>query len=318
MKLLRGTISINVDIDAIRFYHGIHGLAGWVSSASDPIWALGIPRFLELFAELNLSATFFVVASDLVSVSDGGAARNATEAERRRELVRNAIARGHEVASHSFGHDYALSHRPFHEIYADLQRARDILTEVTGVSIEGFRAPGYNLSRPLIDAIQESKAIYSSSRLPSPPYFAAKWMILLKGALMRRPSRSIVGEIAAPFFSRKPYRHQGGLLELPISVFPLSRLPAIGTFLTLYGERGCRWLLPYLKQEQWLNLEFHGIDLTDSSDVGIGQDLIRCQPDLSTPLIQKRTLFKTWFSSLLEGRNNLTLVKVANQIAKSL
>ena len=311
------TISVNVDIDAIRFYYGIHGLTNCISPESDPVWSFGVPRFLKLFAELGLSATFFVVASDLVSMSDGGAVQDLTEVKRRRQLVRSMVAQGHEVASHSFGHSYALSRQSFQDINADLQRAVDILYEVTGVPVTGFRAPGYNLSPSLIDAIEKSGAIYSSSRLPSPPYFVAKWLVMLQGALIGQPSRSIVGEIAAPFLSRQPYRHREGLLELPMSVIPLLRLPAIGTFFTLYGNRGIDWLLPHLKQENWLNLEFHAIDLVDRSDTGVTQNLMSRQPDLSTPVTQKRSLFTNWLWQLAQGRSNQTLKEVANNINRS-
>ena len=314
----RGTISVNVDIDAIRFYYGIHGLTNWTSPEPDPIWTFGVPRFLRLFAELGLSATFFVVASDLLSMSEGGAVQDLTEVKRRRKLVRSMIAQGHEVASHSFAHNYALSCQSFQDINTDLQRALDILSEVTGVTITGFRAPGYNLSRPLIDAIQKSGATYSSSRLPSPPYFVAKWLVMLKGVLMSQPSQSIIGEVAAPFLSRQPYRHQEGLLELPMSVIPLLRLPAIGTFLALYGDRGLDWLLPHLKHENWLNLEFHGIDLVDTSDAGVEQKLGDRQLDLPTPVGQKRSLFRTWLEHLAEERTNLTLAEVAKNLDNSL
>lgn len=314
MLVPEGTISVNVDIDAIHFYYGIHGLTQRTSPEPDPVWTFGVPRFLNLFADLGLCATFFIVASDLVSISDGGTVRDESEVKRRRELVRSMIAQGHEVASHSFGHDYALSRQSFDEIKGDLQKAVDILSEVIEMPVTGFRAPGYNLSPPLIDAISESGADYSSSRLPSPPYFLAKWLVMLKGALMGQPSQSIVGEIAAPFLSRQPYRHPKGLLELPMSVIPLLRFPAIGTFFTLYSDRGIDWLLPHLKQENWLNLEFHGIDLVDASDVGMAQALVSRQFDLPTPLTQKCHLFTNWLSQLAQGRSNQTLAQVANNI----
>ncbi len=306
------TISVNVDIDALGFYHGIHGLGPLTSSVPDPVWSFGVPRFLDLFAELGLSATFFIVASDLVSAVDGGSVTNLEELEQRRELVHTMIAQGHEVASHSFSHDYALSRFSSQEIRADLKRANEVLTEVAGQSAPGFRAPGYNLSPALIDAVQASGATYSSSRLPSPPYFLAKWLVMLKGVLMGQPSQSIVGETVAPFFARRPYRHRNGLLELPMSVIPWLRLPAIGTFFTLYGDRGPRWLLPFLEPESWLNLEFHGIDLLDASDAGVGKDLLSRQPDLPTSVRQKSSLFRTWLGNLAENRRSLTLLEVAN------
>lgn len=318
MSTQPGVISVNVDIDAMRFYYGIHGLNSFSPTMPDPVWSYGIPRFLDLFHELGITATFFIVASDLVLLSKSGTVRELKELVLRRELVHKMIAQGHEVASHSFDHDYALSRCPCDEISADLERAQEVLTEVTGNSVQGFRAPGYNLSSELINAIAESGAIYSSSRLPSPPYFIAKWSIMLKAALIGQPSQSIVGEMAAPFFSRQPYRHKGGLLELPMSVIPLLRLPAIGTFFTLYGDRGCRLLLPYLANEYWLNLEFHGIDLVDASDAGVEKELLSRQPDLPTPVEQKRSLFSSWLKHLAEERTNLTLAEVAKNLDNSL
>lgn len=317
MSIQSSIICVNVDIDAIGFYYGIHGLNSFSPTKPDPVWNQGIPRFLDLFRELGISATFFIVASDLVLRSEGGAVRELKELEMRRELVHKMIAEGHEIASHSFGHDYALSHYPDEKIRADLERAQEVLTELTDCSMLGFRAPGYNLSPELINAIANSGAIYSSSRLPSPPYFIAKWLIMLKGILMGQPSQSIFGEMAAPFFSRQPYRHQGGLLELPMSVIPLLRLPAIGTFFTLYGERGRSWLLPHLANEYWLNLEFHGIDLVDALDAGVEQELLSRQPDLSTPTAQKRSLFSSWLRHLAETRTNLTLAEVAQNLDHS-
>ena len=90
------TLSVNVDIDAIRFYYGIHGLSSSSILLPDPVWNLGVPRFLDLFEELKITATFFIVASDLLSTAEGGAATDHVEIEKRRGLVQKMVAQGHE------------------------------------------------------------------------------------------------------------------------------------------------------------------------------------------------------------------------------
>ena len=306
-------ICVSVDIDAITHYYAIHGLAEEASSECDPVWSYGVGRFLDLFAQLNLRATFFVVASDLVPASEGGRVHEMAVVHKRHELVRQMTEKGHEVASHSFGHDYALSRRSGHEMQVDLQLARDVLYDVTGRRALGFRAPGYILSHRLVAAVKASGAAYSSSWFPSPPYFLAKWLTMCKLALAGHRSRSIAGPIMAPFGPRRIHRHPGGLLELPISVISVLRLPAIGTFFVLYGDHGQRWLMPRLAKERWLNLEFHGIDLVDPSDPGIGQDLRRRQFDLRVSLTRKASLIEDWLAHLAEERVNLTLDEVAQR-----
>jgi len=303
-------LAVNVDVDALRFYRAIWGLPPAAPGATDPVWDLGVPRFLDLFDALSLRATFFIVASDLVPVEEGGAA-TLGEARRRRSIVEEMVAKGHEVASHSFSHDYALSRLPADEIEADLIRAASVLREAAWRAPRGFRAPGYNLSPALIEAIRSSGALYSSSRFPSPPYFAAKWAAMLKGALTGHRSASITGELGAPLRSRYPYRHPSGLTELPMSVIGLLRLPAIGTFFSLYGERGLRLFLPSLVREPWLNIEFHGVDLVDPHDEGVPDELRARQPDLRVPLEKKRELFAVWLSASAEDRPNRTLEEVA-------
>jgi len=306
-------LAVNVDIDGLRFYRHIHGLPE-SESDNDPIWESGVPRFLELFADLDLHATFFVVASDLVPTEDGGAAPSEEEALKRQALVRAMVDAGHEVASHSFSHDYGLSQGHYGDLCADLNRARNVLESACGEEIFGFRAPGYNLSPALISAISETGYSYSSSRFPSPPYFLAKWATMAGMALMGRSSGAIKGELLAPLTSRRPYKHDSGLWELPMSVMPVTRLPAIGTFFTLYGDAGPSFLLPMLKREPWLNIEFHAFDLLDCSDMPDGDTLGEHQPDLATPAGDKRSIFLRWLRELSAGHTNKTLASVSSEL----
>jgi hypothetical protein len=116
-----------------------------------------------------------------------------------------------------------------------------------------------------------------------------------------------VGELAAPFRSKSPYRHKNGLLELPMSVIPGVRLPAIGTFFTFYGRKGPSMFLPLLKRCPWLNIEFHGIDLIDSRDEGVPGRLVKHQGDLKRAADKKEKLFARWLEGVAPDRTNHSL-----------
>ncbi len=56
------------------------------------------------------------------------------------------------------------------------------------------------------------------------------------------------------------------MLELPIQVTRGLRLPFIGTYITLAGLSGARWLAGMCLGAPLINLELHGIDVLDASD----------------------------------------------------
>lgn len=60
-------------------------------------------------------------------------------------LVREAVSRGHEIASHSFRHElvYEMSPQDFH---ADTSRARALLQDISGQPVNGYRAPGFSVT----------------------------------------------------------------------------------------------------------------------------------------------------------------------------
>lgn len=90
------------------------------------------PRLLDTLAELDVPATFFVLAG---------------EAERYPELVRQIVERGHELGSHGFAHiDHKQAWPP--AIFADIARARRRLETITGVAPQLYRPPFGNAVLP--------------------------------------------------------------------------------------------------------------------------------------------------------------------------
>ena len=84
-----------------------------------------VERILLMLEEMHTRATFFTLG---------------WIAERYPALVKEIVARGHELASHGYGHLRASDQTPdsFRE---DLAVAKAILEDTGGVAVTGYRAP---------------------------------------------------------------------------------------------------------------------------------------------------------------------------------
>ena len=110
-------------------------------------------RLLDLFDEFHVRGTFFVLA---------------WVAERHGALVRDIDRRGHEIASHGYGHRLVYEQTPdaFRE---DIRQAKAILEDASGRRVVGYRAPSYSITaRSLwaIDTLVEEGYEYDSSIFP--------------------------------------------------------------------------------------------------------------------------------------------------------
>jgi len=89
-------------------------------------------------------------------------------AERYPHLVKEIHARGHEIASHGYGHKviYQQSQEEFRE---DIRKSKQILEDLTGEAVIGYRAPTYSITDKTLWALQilqEEGYKYDSSIFP--------------------------------------------------------------------------------------------------------------------------------------------------------
>lgn len=110
-------------------------------------------KILHLLSAHGIKATFFVVG---------------WVAERHPQLVRDIVERGHEIGCHSYLHRriYNLS---MEEFRADTRKAKEILEEVSGRPVLGYRAPTYSITQKslwALDILQELGFRYDSSIFP--------------------------------------------------------------------------------------------------------------------------------------------------------
>lgn len=110
-------------------------------------------RMLAILEEHGVRATLFFLA---------------WVAERWPHLVREALAAGHEVASHGYAHElvYTISREAF---AADIRKAKDILEQAGGAPVLGYRCPGFSVTAATPWFFEEVKAaghVYDSSVFP--------------------------------------------------------------------------------------------------------------------------------------------------------
>jgi peptidoglycan-N-acetylglucosamine deacetylase len=110
---------------------------------------------LELFAELGVRATFFLL---------GMAARDHPA------LVRQIAEEGHELACHGDQHVPVYTQSP--DAFArDLRQARQTIEDLTGVRPVGYRAPAFSITRECAwayDVLREEGFLYDASQHDSP------------------------------------------------------------------------------------------------------------------------------------------------------
>jgi polysaccharide deacetylase family protein (PEP-CTERM system associated) len=84
------------------------------------------------------------------------------------ELIRMIHRAGHEVASHSWDHRrlHNLTHSSFRE---DVRRSKDVLEQITGEAVLGYRAPTFSIVRQTawaLDVLADLGLLYDSSIYP--------------------------------------------------------------------------------------------------------------------------------------------------------
>lgn len=294
-------VALGIDLDALELYAGLHGLGETLDDrALSLVPGLAAQRFGELCDRLGIPGTAFVVGQDLA------------RGHGVREIAALAEA-GHEIASHSFAHDYGLSRLDETLIDDDLRLAEDAIEAACGQRPRGFRAPGYTLSDTLLSVLARRGYLYDSSLLPSPGYYAAKAAVMGLMALGGRRSRSILGPPGQLLRTRCPHRGPHGVLELPVATVPGVRLPYIGTLVSLLPEAAGTLLAQTLRRDALVVVELHGVDLLDASD-GIPPAVVAKQRELSVPVSTRWRRLESVLRELLDDAEACTHEQAARHV----
>ena len=110
-------------------------------------------RILDILDEFQVKATFFVLG---------------WVAERCPALVKGIAQKGHEVASHGYGHQRVYN-QTREEFRHDVRRSKKLLEDLCGTLVCGYRAPSYSISMHTLwayDELLEAGYQYDSSVFP--------------------------------------------------------------------------------------------------------------------------------------------------------
>lgn len=175
---------------------------------------------LEWFANAGCKATFFTLGWVI---------------EQHPSVIRQIAERGHEIACHSLRHRtvYEMSPAEFRE---DTRRAKELLEDVTGTAVQGYRAPSFSITEKALWAFEVLADLgfrYDSSVFP-----------------VQHP------DYGMPAASRSPFvvnTDAGPVVEFPMSTLEFAgrRCPfAGGAYLRLLPYWYTRWGINYLNRAE--------------------------------------------------------------------
>ena len=146
--------AMTVDVEDyfhVRAFHNVLARDSWESLPTRVERNTG--RMLDLFADKGAKGTFFVLG---------------WVAERYPQIVRRIASAGHEIASHGYGHQN-IDTQSRDEFRADVRRAKQLLEDISGRPVRGYRAPTFSIGPKTwwaYDVLAEENHVYSSSIYP--------------------------------------------------------------------------------------------------------------------------------------------------------
>lgn len=270
----------------------------------------GLENLSRFFERWDIKTTLFMVGNDFKHTKNCSSIQDIHKA-------------GHEIANHSMSHPQGFRWLSPQEKENEILGMGEICKQVVGEVPVGFRSPGWNIDDATIPVLKKSGYIYDSSIFPTsimPAMKFAHWRSMSKGA---KPDRTTMGQMNYMFAPVKPYhtsphslssKGSGGLIEFPISVSPILRIPFFATFLLLTGSGFNHLLYRQIRNHRRpIHFQMHLSDFVDYSlpefanqmpATGSGTYLPQA---LHTPLSKKLELFGEMIEWIASDYDFITL-----------
>lgn len=210
-------VSLSLDLDNKWSYLKTYGSDDWREFPS--YLDVVVPRILSFLRRHDVRITFFIVGKDAAL-------------RKNRETLGMIAAAGHEIGNHSFNHDPWLHLYRDEDIRSDLERSEQAIFEVTGVRVDGFRGPGFSISKSVLEILRERGYRYDATAFPNILNPLARAYFFAKSNLTneeKEQRKALFGSYSDAFRPVKPYRWDldGGesLIELPVTTMPFLKVP---------------------------------------------------------------------------------------------
>lgn len=301
VSLRQGLAGLSMDVDSVASH--LEGY-GFVRPEDDgSAYQLAIPRALDLFDELKAHCTFFLVVSDAIRFPG---------------VVREIVARGHEVASHSMSHQLPFAGLDHAALVREIAESKTRLEDVSGAEIHGFRAPSWDVSEEMFAEIAAAGYEYDASSFPSILLPLLRWTIARRSTGGRTATRSDAWE--GVFGPTRPYlkrTSEGSLWEIPMCTTPLLRLPYYHT-MALAAPRPLNGLVGWLARQRRgvITYQFHAVDFLEAVGDGLNQRIVR-HPGMELPLARKLELAAQALRNLRSARSVVTLLDIIGTLGEA-
>lgn len=256
------------------------------------IYRKAVPRLLALLAELGVPGVLFTIARD---------------AYVERTLLREVVAAGHEIASHSLTHPQPFRTLDDAALQDEIVTSRQRLADATGTEIAGFRAPAWDVDARVLCMVQKAGYRYDASVFPTPALITSR-LAAYRRSIGKRSifAMDLVGHAFAPTQPHVCPNGSSDLMEFPIAVTRWVRFPVYHTLTYLVP----RWIFSralraLLRTGRPVCYEFHAADLLDLEGDGIDPRLAR-HPGMRVPLTEKRAALRDILKTIADERRVMT------------
>jgi polysaccharide deacetylase family protein (PEP-CTERM system associated) len=216
---MRNALTIDLeDYYHVSAFHDTVAANKWDSKSSRV--EQNTDRLLNCLDEAGFKATFFALGE---------------VAEQRPHLIREVASRGHEIACHSLRHRIVYEMTP-QEFREDTRRAKDVLEQLSGAPVLGYRAPSFSITREslwALDILAELGFRYDSSIFP-----------------VRHPNYGVTDSSRFPYSVQTP---AGSIVEFPLPTLQINNMRAPltgGAYLRILPYFYTRWGIRHINQRE--------------------------------------------------------------------
>lgn len=158
-----------------------------------------VDRYLKLFSENNVKATFFVLGFVV---------------EQHPEMVKKIAREGHEIASHGYAHQLVYKQTP-KEFKDDVYKSKVLLEDAVGKEVIGYRAPSWSITEKSLwglDILEELGFKYNSAIFPTKNFLYG-----IPYAPRFTHKADVYGKINLKIITIPPSTRQIGNVNIPFS-----------------------------------------------------------------------------------------------------
>ena len=288
--------SVSLDLDNVWSYLKTHGDDGWELRPS--YLETFVPYVLDLLEQEQLQITFFVVGVDAAIPEHGPS-------------LKSLVQHGHEIGNHSFEHDPWMASYDRSRIEDEIARTEDAILASTGRRPIGFRGPGYAWSGEILEILSERGYLYDASTLPTylgPLARAYYFRTTHLSDAERKERAQLFGRFADGLRPVDAYSWKlpngRTLLELPVTTFPVIKIPFHLSYLMYISRFSERLMVAYLGAALLAcrlagtepSFLLHPLDLIDAKQ----EPRLAFFPGMDVPARRKAELFRRAIQMLRE------------------